>query len=179
MSQVAGNYGQALFDLAKEEQLDHEILQQLEALQESFAQEPDFISLLSAPNLPKQERCDILDRSFRDSVHIYVLNFLKILTEKGYMRKFPDCCKTYRDLYNRHHGILPVQVVSAVELQQTQKDKLTEKLAAITGKTVQLSCKVDPAVLGGVRLDYDGKQVDGTVQGRLDAVRDLLKNTTL
>ena len=179
MSQVASNYGQALFDLVKEEQLDTQVLQELSALQEAFAREPDFITLLSAPNLAKQERCDILEKSFRDQVHIYVLNFMKILTEKGYMRHFAECYKVYRQLYNELHGILPVQAVTAVPLQQSQMDKLTKKLNHITGKKVELSCRVDPSVLGGVRLDYDGKQVDGTVQGRLDSVRDLLKNTVL
>lgn len=179
MSQVANNYGQALFDLAKEEQLDTQILQQLEALQESFRQEPEFITLLSVPNLPKQERCDILDNSFRGHVHSYVLNFLKILTEKSYIRHFDGCCKVYKQLYNQEHGIVPVQVVTAVPMQQTQMDKLKQKLTQLTGQSVQLSCKVDPSVLGGVRLDYDGMQVDGTVRSRLDSVRDLLKNTVL
>ena len=179
MSQVASNYGQALFDLAKEEQLDTQVLQELAVLQEVFSRETEFITLLSAPNLPKQERCDILEKSFRDQVHVYVLNFMKILTEKGYMRHFAECCKVYRQLYNDLHGILPVQAVTAVPLQQSQMDKLTQKLNQITGKKVELSCRVDPSVLGGVRLDYDGKQVDGTVQGRLDSVRDLLKNTVL
>ena len=67
--------------------------------------------------------------------------------------------------------------VTAVALTQEQHARLTEKLTQLTGKTVELENKVDPAVLGGVRLDYDGKRVDGTVQSRLDSVRDLLKNT--
>ena len=179
MSQVASNYGQALFDLVIEEQLDARVLQELSALQEAFAREPAFITLLSAPNLPKQERCQILEASFRDKVHVYVLNFLKLLTEKGYMRYFADCCRVYRQLYNRQHGILPVQVVTAAPMQQSQMNRLTQKLSNITGKKIELSCRIDPSVLGGVRLDYDGKQVDGTVQGRLDSVRDLLKNTVL
>ena len=48
-----------------------------------------------------------------------------------------------------------------------------------TGKTVELVCRVDPAVLGGVRLDYDGKRVDGTVANRLDTIRTMRKNTVL
>lgn len=179
MSQIAATYAQALYELAAQEQLDEQVLQQLTVLQQSFRQEPAFIRLLSAPNLSKQERCDILDRSFRESVHSYVLNFLKILTEKGYMRHFGDCCKAYTRLYHEAHGILPVKVVTAVPLTEAQEEKLTGKLNALTGKKILLECRVDPSVLGGVRLDYDGKQVDATVQSRLDSVRDLLKNTVL
>ena len=179
MSQIAVTYAQALYDLAAEEKLEQEIQQQLETLQKAFSQEPDFITLLNAPNLSKEERCDIVDQSFRESVHIYVLNFLKILTEKGYMRHFDDCCKAYTRLYHDDHGILPVKVVAAAILTETQKEKLADKLSKLTGKQILLQCRVDPSVLGGIRLDYDGKRVDGTVQSRLDSVRDLLKNTVL
>ena len=179
MSQAANNYGQALFELAKEENLDAVILKQMEVLNISFSQEPGFLRLLAAPNLSKSERCDILDESFRGKVEPYLLNFMKILMEKGYIRLFPDCFKAYRNAYNAEHGILCVKAVSAVELSAAQKEKLTKKLESITGKTIQLENRLDPKVLGGIRLDYDGIQVDGTVQSRLDAVADLLKNTVL
>ena len=55
MSQVANMYAQALYDLAKEEQTEEQLLQQLLVLREAFAAEPDFVRLLSAPNLAKQE----------------------------------------------------------------------------------------------------------------------------
>ena len=179
MSQAAGNYGQALYDLAKEENLDAVILEQLEVLNESFAQEPGFLRLLAAPNLTKAERCGILDESFRGKVEPYLLNFLKILTQKGYIRHFPECCKVYRKAYNADHGIVCVRAVSAVALTPEQKQKLTAKLETITGKTIQLENRLDPAVLGGVRLDYDGIQVDGTVKNRLDTIANMLKSTVL
>ena len=179
MTQVAMTYGQALYALAKEEKLEKQILQELDVLQQAFAQEPAFLQLLSAPSLSKAERCVILDESFRDKVHLYLLNFLKILTERGYAKCFSDCCKAYRQMYNEDNGILPVEAVTAVALTQEQFIRLQEKLEKLTGKTVELTNRVDPAVLGGVRLDYDGKRVDGTVSSRLDTIRDLLKNTVL
>ena len=179
MSQAATTYAQALYDLAKEEGLADVIGSQLEVLRQSFEQEPDFLRLMTAANLSKQERCQILDDSFRGKTEPYVLNFMKILTEKGYMRHFGDCAKAYRQIYNADHGILPVLAVTAVALNDTQKQKLTAKLETITGKTVELENRVDASVLGGVRLDYDGKRVDGTVQNRLDTIAGLLKNTVL
>ena len=179
MNQTAANFARALYTLVEEEKMEGEVLQQLAVMQQAFDQEPNFVALLAAPNLNKQEKCIILDNCFRDKVHIYVLNFIKLLTEKGGIRYFGDCCKAFREIYNEEHGILPVTAVTAVELTEDQTKRLTDKLTQITGKTVELQNKVDPAVLGGVRLDYDGKRVDGTVQSRLDSVRDLLKNTTI
>ena len=179
MTQAGIVYGEALYDLAKAEGLSGEILSQITVLAESFREEPDFLRLLAAPNLSKAERCDILDKSFREKVHPYVLNFLKILTEKGYVRHFADCCGAYRDCYNRDNGILPVTAVTAVPLTGAQTEKLTKKLSELTGKTVSLTNRVDPDILGGVRLDYDGKRLDDTVSHRLESVRGLLKNTVL
>ena len=180
MTEVGSVYGQALYDLAQSESLAKPILDQLGTLQHCFTvAEPDFVKLLSTPAIPKQERCRILDDSFRGKVQPYVLNFLKILTEKGYMRHFSDCCDMYRDCYYRDNGILLVQAVSAVPLTTDQLERLTKKLIAITGKQIELRCRVEPGVLGGIRLDYDGKRLDDTVAHRLDAIRGVLKNTIL
>ena len=179
MTEIGSVYGQALYDLAVSEGLSKVILEELEVLRQSFEAEPDFIRLLSAPALSKQERCQIIDDSFRGKIQLYVLNFMKILTEKGYMRHFSDCCAAYRDSYNRDNGILPVKAVAAISLTPEQKKRLTEKLAAITGKTIDLDLRIDPQILGGIRLDYDGKRLDDTVAHRLDAIRNTLKNTVL
>ena len=179
MTEVGSVYGESLYELAKDESLTKLIGEQLSVLQQSFHQEPDFIRLLSSPNLTKAERCQILDDSFRGSVHPYLLNFLKILTEKGYMRYFSDCCDAYTEHYDQDNGILRVTAVSAVALSSEQTDKLKAKLSRITGKEIALRNRIDPAVLGGVRLDYDGQRLDDTVSHRMDAIRDLLNKTVL
>ena len=179
MTQIGNVYGESLYELAKDENLTAEIGGQLKVLKDCFKQEPSFVTLLSTPSLTKAERCQILDDSFRGTVHAYVLNFLKILTEKGYMRYFSDCCDSFAALYNQDNGILPVTAVTAVPLKEQQKDKLIQKLNQITGKQVSLRCRIDPSVYGGVRLDYDGKRLDDTVSHRLDAIRDLLDKTVL
>ena len=179
MTEVGSVYGEALYELAKAEALENSIGEQLRALQESFRQEPDFIRLLSAPNLTKAERCGILDDAFRGKLQQYLLNFLKILTEKGYMRHFDHCANAYMARYNQDNGILCVTAVTAVPLTAEQADKLTGKLSRITGKKIELDNRIDPKCLGGVRLDYDGKRLDDTVSHRLDSIRDLLKTDVL
>ena len=179
MTDIVNVYGQALYDLAKDENLTEEILGQLTVLNESFAAEPAFVQLLCAPSIPKQERCQVLDDSLRGQVHPYVLNFLKILTEKGYMRHFSGCCRLFKQQYNEDHGILPVVAVTKLPLSDELRRKLADKLSEVTGKTVSLECRVDPECLGGVRLELDGIQVDGTIRHRLQEIRKLLKNTVL
>ena len=179
MTEAASVYGEALYALAKDENKSELMLSQLKALDESFAAEPDFIRLLSAPNLSKVERKEILDTCFKGKADPYLLNFLKILMEKGYIRQFSECVQVFRERYNEDHGIMAVSAVTAVPMSDSQKEKLSAKLAAITGKQIELINTIDPACIGGVRLDYDGKRVDDTIIHRLDAVSNMLKNTIL
>ena len=178
MSQIGTVYGQALYDLAREEGLTELILQQLQVVRSCLEAEPQYPELLSSAALSKHERCRLLDDSM-GSVHPYLLNFLKILTEKGYVRRFSDCHRTYQQCYYRDHNMLPVTAVTAIALSDGQIQRLQEKLSSITGKTILLSNQVDVQLIGGIRLDYDGKQVDDTISHRLDSVRQLLKNTVL
>ena len=95
MTEAASVYGEALYALAKDENKSGMILKQLKVLEECFAAEPDFLRLLSAPNLSKVERKEILDACFKGKADPYLLNFLKILMEKGYIRQFGGCVRVF------------------------------------------------------------------------------------
>lgn len=173
------SYGQALYELAAQEQLDTELLEQLETLEKVFSSEPDFLRLLSAPNLSKEERCAVVDSVLGGKVHPYICNTLSLLTRKGAARHFGSCIRQYRALYDDDHGIVAVTALTAVALTQAQTSRLSEKLESVTGKTVRITNVVDPSCMGGVRLDFDGKRLDGTVKNRLAMLSDHLKNTVL
>ena len=171
MTRVGSVYAQALYDLAKDEGLSAKILSELKVLREVFAQNADFLRLLSTPNLSKEERCGILDEGFRGKIDGYLLNFMKILCENGTIRQFSGCAAEFRRRYNEANGILEVRAVTAVPMDEDLTEKLRSKLTEVTGKEIDLSCRVDPSCLGGVRLEMDGRQLDGTVQHGLDTIR--------
>lgn len=177
MSRSSDIYAQSLYALAKDENITGEILMQMQTVRSVFDGEPDFMTLLSASNITKEERTGMLDGCLRGKIQPYLLNFLKILTENGLIRSYGACCEAYEKLYNADNGILIVSVVSAVPLTQEQKLRLKEKLDVRTGKNVTLRCMVDPACIGGIRVDYDDKRVDGTVAHRLSTVSELLNST--
>ena len=171
MTETARMYGGSLYDLAAEEGLEARILGELDEAVALFKANPDYLHLLSIPSIPKKERCGLLDEALRGQVHLYVLNFLKILCEKGTLRELGGCTRAYR--------ILEATATSAIALTKEQTAALHQKLEALTGKTIDLQTKVDPAVLGGIRLDIDGTELDGTVQNRLAALRRNIAAVTL
>lgn len=179
MTRTAKTYGGALYDLAAEEGRAGRILQEMKVLCDAFAQEPEYVYLLATPSLSKEERCKILDESFRGKIDGYLLNFMKILCENGTIRQFSGCAQEFRRRYNEDNGILEVRAVTAIPMNDALTQKLKDRLTAVTGKRIELSCQVDPACLGGVRLEMDGQQLDGTVQTRLDNIRRQLAQTVL
>lgn len=179
MTGVARVYGQALYELTRDEGLSENVAGELAVLRRILMENPDFIRLVSNPGIAKDERLNVIQESFKDRVHPYVLNFMKLLTEKGYMHSFAACCDVYRECYNIDHNILPVKVTSAASLTEEQAQRLSAKLADITGKQIELDMHIDPACLGGMRLDYDGKRIDDTISGRIERLHNMLKNTTL
>ena len=179
MTETARMYGGSLYDLAAEEGLDERILGELEGVTALLNGDAEYLHLLSIPSIPKKERCALLDEAFRGQVHLYVLNFMKLLCEKGALRELPGCARAYRLRYNEAHGILEATATTAVAMTEQQAKSLHEKLEKLTGKTIDLKTKVDPAVLGGIRLDIEGTELDGTVRNRLAGLRSSIAAATL
>lgn len=177
MSKIGKVYGDALYELAAEEQLEEAILEQMTQVKDLLLQNPDYQKLLDLASVPKAQRCALLDEALRGSVEPYLLNFLKILVEKGAVGSLPDCLKEYRKRYNTAHGIIEAVAVAAVALSEQQEAALQAKLEAMTGKTVRLTTKVDATCLGGIRLEMEGTELDGTVQARLNSLRRALAAT--
>ena len=179
MSKAGDLYGQSLYDLAAEENLTDDILGEMEAVKGIFVENPDYVALLSEPSVPRNERLQLVDEAFDNSLQPYLMNFIKILIEKGLLREYSACYKRFRKAYNEAHGIAEALVTSAVSLSDAQLSQLKEKLEKISGKKILLKQKTDPDILGGVRVDLEGQLFDGTVKGRLSELRRRVDETVI
>ncbi len=174
MTAGAKEYGTALYELALEEKASKDILDSLSALCDVLKQNPTYVKILQNPAVDKSERLKLLDESLRGKIHIHVLNFAKILCEKKALNIIFECMEIYRDIMYEQEGILPVKAVSAVELSSTQKEKLISKLEKTSGKSILLETQIDESVIGGVKLVYSGKELNGTSVAHLEAMRNSL-----
>lgn len=179
MNRAAKNYADALFEVAYEENVDGIVLEQFAEVRKLFDENPDYVKLLYAPNIARAERTALLDEAFSGRVHPYLLSFLKLICENGYIFEYGYCEMRYRTYFNTIHGIIAGTAVSAVPLKPEQMEKLRARLYKLTGKTVDLVNRVDPSVLGGIRLEYEGVELDGTVRQRLDSLGKTLSDTIL
>ena len=179
MTQIGKNYADALYSLMKEDGVSEAGLNQLKQVRDLFRENPDYLRLLGAPNVPLAERLGLLDEALAGQVHPYVLNLLKLLCERGHIQEFRSCFVRYRADYMKDNGILEATAVTAVPLRAEQAERISQKLRALTGQRVDVFNRVDPSVLGGIRLEFDGRELDGTVRRRLDGIEKTLSETVL
>lgn len=170
MTALEKEYGDALYSLAMEENCLDEALEGLTLAVNALQADPGYLTLVQNPALPKEERLGLLDQAFA-GVHPYVMHLLKLLCERSALTLAAGALEQFRSLLYQERGILPVEAVSAVPLTPEQQEALRDKLAAKTGKTILLENKLDPSILGGIKLRYEGKELDGTAAGRLSALR--------
>ena len=170
MTQTARLYGGSLYDLAAEEQLTGTIREQMEEIRQIFRENPDYQKLLAEPSIPKAERTKLIDDAFGTQAERYLVNFLKLLCERNLLGEYAGCCEEFTRRYNVDHHIAEAVVTSAVTLTAEQMETLKARLEKMTGKQVSLNQKKDPSVVAGLRVEIEGKQLDGTVQSRLSGI---------
>lgn len=170
-------YAEALFGAALEDGVLDTVRKELDELDGLFAGSPEFLTMLASPALTPAEKSGILETTFGGKVEAHLYNFLRILSDKERAGAFPQIAGEFRALCRDHDGILLVKASTAVPMDDSQKAKLSEKLAAMTGKKIELKNIVDPALLGGMVLRYEGSEIDGSVKERIHSLRRRLQNT--
>ena len=178
MSDVSKEYGAALYQLARDENLCDELLEETATAEKVLSEHPSYIALLSSPDLPKEERAQAVARAFAGG-HRYLVNFLSMMVERGYSREITASLSEFRRLYREDHGIAVAFVTSAVPLTPDRKEKLVAALSRRYGVKIEADYTVDPALLGGLKVEMSGQLLDGSVRRKLDGIRADLSNLTL
>lgn len=171
MTELSKAYGGALYALALEEKLEDELRAQLDAVCGILTENPDYVRLIASRAVVRAERTALLDEAFAGRVHPYLLNFMKILCERGAFEQLPQCRDAYINEYNEKHGIVPATAVTASPLTSEQRARLIAALEKKSGKTVVLTERIDASLVGGMRVEMEGHRYDNTVASKLNQLR--------
>ena len=171
MTGLAREYGEGLYELARDEDLSLLICEQMDDIAALLRQQPEFIRLLCSRAVERGERLRIVDDTFANHVHPYVTNFMKLLVEKEHFDAFLLCAEWFHQRFNDDRGIVEAFVTSAVALNEDELSALRVRLAHISGRQVKLITAVDPSLIGGVRVEMDGRRYDNTIQDRLGRLK--------
>jgi F-type H+-transporting ATPase subunit delta len=176
MTKYAKVYAGALYDLASEEHIEEEILQDLSVVCSCIREMPEYRKLLMTPALSKEERKGLIREAWQGSLNQYTLNFLCMLCDGESVSELLNCEEEFKNRYNEAKGIVEVLVTAAVALTEEQRKRLTAAVEKKTGKKVVLKEKTDPSVIGGMKLQAQGVQYDNTIAYHMSKNAQLLSN---
>lgn len=177
MRVVAKRYAEALFELAKERgQLDN-VQQEIELVAKSMQENDTFAEFLHHPRLSAAEKKQALLNVFGAHLSEISENFIKLLIDKGRQALLPFVVGEYAELANESRGLSVGEVVTAVDLTDTDRSRLEKQFSALVGKEVRLQNEVKPEIKGGVLVRIADRVYDGSVAGKLARFRKQLQQT--
>jgi F-type H+-transporting ATPase subunit delta len=171
---AARRYAQAVFDLAKKSGQLEEWRADLGTLNAVFGSERA-VDALEDPKLTDESRTKIIDGVFKSQkVGPLAINFLRLLAARRRLSLVPRIVEIFEEMYNKEKGIILAEVTTAIQLDEAHQKRVAEQLARITGKSVKLSTKVDPSILGGIITRIGDQLIDASVASRLAALAEKL-----
>lgn len=171
-------YGRSLFLLSEEEGITDSVSGDVAIAEQIFSLNPDYARIIDTPALTKEERVNLIDEAF-SGLNVYLVNMIKILAEKHLAFSVPKALRGFSEAYDKSRGIERVEAITALPLTNSQTEALRKKLESETGKTIIISNTIDTAILGGMKLRYCGKQLDGSLKTRLLSLEESLKQTLI
>ncbi|MCI1985391.1 MAG: F0F1 ATP synthase subunit delta [Lactobacillus sp.] len=168
---VAPRYARALFEAAQDtDQLDN-VHTELDALREILTQNAGLLPTLTAVTVSQENKQALVD-TLKQGASSLVANLVQVSFEYGRIAALPAIIADFEQRYADSIGQLDATITTAVELNATQQQALSQAIAARFGaKQVQLTTTIDPSVLGGVMVQTRTAVIDGTVRTRLAKLR--------
>ena len=171
-------YAKALFELTEELGTTERVRDDVITARGAFLENPDYARLLDTPALKKEDRIALVDAAF-STLDEMLVNLIKLVSEAREAYAIDKLFAAYLEKYDISRGIERVSAITACAMDSAQLAAMKEKLEKMTGKTVVIENTVDPTILGGVRLRYMGRQLDGSLSTRLRGFENKLRELVL
>jgi F-type H+-transporting ATPase subunit delta len=167
---AARRYARALLDVAQPGD-PAAVREDLRGLRALLEQNAELAEALAHPALPVARKRGLLQAAFAQKVQAPVLRLLELLVERGRVDLLGAIESAYTALWNAQRGVAAAEVVSAAPLDDKEQRALQAALERASGLRVEITTREDPALLGGLLVRLGGRSYDGSVRGRLAALR--------
>ena len=177
MSTLAERYARAVFELGIESGQLAQLTEQLRSVAELHASSDELRAVLDNPIVDEPKRVAVLTAvGARLGLGRLALNTVRLLMQRRRVRLLPELARALAKLHDEKAGILRATVTSAAPLAEAFCQRLTGELEQLTGRKVVLERRNDPGLIAGVVTRIGDNTIDGSIQGRLEALeRQLLR----
>jgi len=170
MEQLAQVYARALFQVALEQGKLDVLREQLGQLADALEENRQLAVFFFSPYFSTNEKQQALG-GLLDGADEALLNFLGLLIENHRMPVIFRIRQAYEKLWEEENKTLPVEITSAIALDQKTTESLGETIGERAGRTVKLATRVDPDILGGIVVRVGNSILDASIRTRLEQLR--------
>jgi F-type H+-transporting ATPase subunit delta len=169
---AVSTYAEALFQAARDREEVEKTLEDMKDFDAAVAENEELRLFFFGGQVPESQKRKAID-SLAEDMTASARNFLKVLSDNDREESLHEITLRYEELVKEHLGKVEVNVTTAVELSDEEREKLKERLAKmLEGKEVVLDTNVNPDLLGGAVFRFGGTMFDGSVRGRLASLRE-------
>ena len=173
---LAGRYASALFDLASENGTVTAVESDLGQLETALAESSELAAVTTNPKVGRSDAQKALwGVSAILGVTELTQNFLGVLAQNRRLAELPKVIRAFRSIAAAQRGEVTAEVTSAHALTDTQLADLKARLTAREGRTVKLSTKVEPDLLGGLVVTIGSKRIHASIRTRLNSLSQAMK----
>lgn len=173
---LAGRYASALFDLASENGTVTAVESDLETLGKALAESPDFAALTTNPKVGRTDAQKAVAALAKPlGLSQLMASFLGVLAQNRRLSKLPGVIRAFRSIAAAQRGEVSAEVTSAHALTDKQIETLRQKLTVREGRTVKLTTRTDPDLLGGLVVTLGSKRIDASIRTRLNSLAQAMK----
>jgi F-type H+-transporting ATPase subunit delta len=170
MEEIAQVYARSLFEVAKQQGLLDTVREQLDQFADALHDNRQVAMFLFSPYFSTAEKKAGLERAITGAEPIFT-NFLDALLERHRMPAIYRIRAAYQKLWDEENRMLAVQVTSAVPLDEETVNSIGARIGEQTGRTIELSSKVDDSIIGGIVLRVGNVILDASISNRLEQLR--------
>jgi F-type H+-transporting ATPase subunit delta len=170
MEEIAQVYARSLFEVASEADKLDTVREQLGAFADALQDSRELQTFFFSPYFSTEEKKDGLGRTVTGADET-LTNFLEVLVENHRMPVIFRVRRELDRLWQEANQLLPVEITSAVTLDESVATRIGDEIGRQTGRRVQLTSTVDPDVIGGVVLRVGNSILDASIRTRLEALR--------
>ena len=174
---ISKTYGDALFELAIEEDKIDALLEEIEQLRQVLSKNEDFGRLMNHPKVIKEEKIQVARNVFEGRMSDELLGFLVIIISKDRYRDIDAILDYFISEVKKYKGIGVATVTTAVPLREEQCRKIEQRLLDTTSyTTMEMNYMLDKSLIGGMVIRIGDRVVDSSISTKLNELqKDLLK----
>jgi F-type H+-transporting ATPase subunit delta len=170
MEEIAEVYARSLFEVAAERDAVDVVREQLGQFADALDGERQLAVFFFSPYFSTKEKKEGLRRLLDGPDEIF-MNFLDALTERHRMPAIFRIRQRYEELWREENRLLPVQITSAIELDDGTIASIGDRIGEQTSRRIEMTSSVDPDILGGIVLRVGNFVLDASIQNRLEQLR--------